>query len=135
MISVGKYGFEFHQLFRTNITQVGFFSSEIGAGSGYKVRFFTGTIIRRPLKADELNRELHRIARRFGIEVTYENLKKAGVPVQSGLCKVSGKPRLIIDKHATIRMKNEILAGALNQLPLEEIFVAPLAREYLEKNR
>jgi hypothetical protein len=32
-------------------------------------------------------------------------------------------------------MKNEILAGALNQLPLEEIFVAPLAREYLEKHR
>ena len=85
------------------------------------------------MKPDQLYQELIDLAERLQIEVSEQNLKTAGVKVQSGLCRVKGQNLFIMDKHASIHKKISILAAMLAEVPHEDVFIIPAVRELLEK--
>lgn len=85
------------------------------------------------MKSEELYRQLQQVAERFGIQFSEQNLSSAGIYVRGGLCKVKGRYRFIMDKKKPLAEKLEMLGECLAQLPLEEVFLKPAVREFLEK--
>ena len=75
------------------------------------------------------------LAEKLGITVSEQNFRQTGVKAQSGLCRVKGQLRFIVDKHKSFQEKNEILADCLSQMPHEDIFVVPAVRELLQKSK
>jgi hypothetical protein len=75
---------------------------------------------------------LEDIATRLGVELRYENLGYPGIRTEGGLCRLSGKPVILIDRRESRRKKIRILADALNRMDLEGIFIPPAIRNLLE---
>ena len=85
------------------------------------------------MKPDQIHQHLKELSEKLGIEVSEQNLKKRGLPVQSGFCKIKDKKMFILDKHLSMREKNFILAAFLGKIPHEEIYIVPAIREFIEK--
>ena len=85
------------------------------------------------MKADQLYQQLKELAEKLEIEVSEQSFKYSGLRVQSGFCKVKDKDRYIMDKHISIHRKNAYLARCLIKKPLDNIYIIPAVREYLEK--
>jgi hypothetical protein len=81
------------------------------------------------LKPEELYRHLKELAEKMNIIVCEQSFKKAGIPVKSGLCKISGQDYFIMNKDLPIRKKNTLLTECLNQFSHEEVFILPAIRE------
>ena len=84
------------------------------------------------MKPEQLYQELKDLAQKLGIAVSEQNFRKTGLPVKSGLCTVRGERRLLLDKHRSIRYRIDVLAECLGQLPLDDIYLVPAVREYLD---
>lgn len=87
------------------------------------------------MNQDELYQHLKDLAGQLDIRVSEKNFRNAGIPVQSGLCIIEGKFHFFMDKHKKKREKNEILSEALSRFPLDEIYIMPAVREYIEQNK
>ena len=87
------------------------------------------------MQPEQIYLELKDLAEKLGITVNEQNLKKTGVHVSSGLCKVKNKWIFIMDKHESIREKNEILAACLNNMQHEDIYIVPVVRDYLKRQK
>jgi len=85
------------------------------------------------MKPEQIYQELKDIVEKLGIAVSEQNLRKTGISVKSGICKVKGKQILIMDKHKSIHKKNVILISCLKELPHEDIYVVPAVRELISK--
>ena len=85
------------------------------------------------MKPENLYQELKDLAEKLEITVKEENLKKAGIHVNSGLCKVKGEQLFIMDKHKKVKEKIDLLAECLSQMDHEDIYVIPAVRELLSK--
>ncbi len=85
------------------------------------------------MKTTQLYQHLKEAAERLDISVSEQNLRATGVNAQSGLCRVKGKAVFIMDKHLPVRRKTEILADCLREMPLEDIYLVPAVRNFLEK--
>ena len=85
------------------------------------------------MKPDQLYQELKDLAEKLQITVSEQNLRKAGVRVESGLCKVKGKYIYVMDKHKSMYRKNIILARCLNTMTHEDVYVVPAVRDFLTK--
>ena len=83
------------------------------------------------MKPEKIYQELKELAEKLNIDVSEENLRQTRVKAQSGLCKVKGRLRFIMDKHQSIHDKVELLAECLAQMPHEELYVVPAVREML----
>jgi len=83
------------------------------------------------MKPEQIYQELKDIVEKLGITVSEQNLRKTGMSVKSGLCKVKGKQIFIMDKHKSIQKKNVILTSILKELPHEDIYVVPAVRELI----
>ena len=70
------------------------------------------------MKPPQMYQELRDLAEKLDIQVLDQNLKKAGVYVKSGFCRVKGKKLFIMDKHLPDPDKVEILALFLAEQPL-----------------
>ena len=81
------------------------------------------------MKPEQIYQELKDLAEKLGITVSEQNLRKTGISVKSGICKVKGKQIFIMDKHKSIIKKNEILTSFLKEMPHEDIYVIPAVRE------
>jgi hypothetical protein len=86
------------------------------------------------MKPEQLYQELIDLAEKLGISVSEQNLRKSGIRVQSGLCRVKGKDMFIMDKHKSIHKRIKILSKQLSKMPHEDIFLVPAVRELLEKH-
>ncbi len=84
------------------------------------------------MKSAELYQHLKEIAARFDITVSEQNLRVTGVNAKSGLCRVKGEQMFIMDKHLSDREKAETLSGCLRDLPLDDIYIIPAVRKYLQ---
>jgi len=73
------------------------------------------------------------LAEKLEITVSEQNLRKTGIKVKSGLCKVKGKYLFIMDKHKSIHKKIKILASQLSKMPHEHIFIVPAVRDLLDQ--
>ncbi len=87
------------------------------------------------MKSDQLYQGLKELAEKLGVAVKEQNLKIAGVPVESGLCKIKGEAVFIMDKRLPVHKKAQILATCLSEMPHEEIYLVPDIRDYLEKHK
>lgn len=82
----------------------------------------------------QLYAQLKDLAGKLDIVVTEQNMRATGVNARSGLCVVRGQRRFIMDKHLTVREKAEVLAECLRELPIEDIYIMPAIRTYLERS-
>ncbi len=85
------------------------------------------------MKPEQIYQDLKELAEKLGVTVSEQNLRKTGIKVKSGLCKVKGKKLFIMDKHISFHEKNEILSSCLSKFHHEDIFMVPALREYLDK--
>ena len=85
------------------------------------------------MKPEQIYQELKDLAEKLGITVSEQNLRKTGISVKSGICKVKGKQIFIMNKHKSIKKKNMILTSFLKELPHEDIYVVPAVRELISK--
>ena len=85
------------------------------------------------MKPEQIYQELKDLAEKLGIAVSEQNLRKTGISVKSGLCKVKGKQIFVMDKHKSIYKKNVILTLLLKELPHENIYVVPAVRDLISK--
>ena len=85
------------------------------------------------MKSTQLYQHLKEVAEKVDIAVSEQNLRATGVNAKSGLCRVKGKQMFIMDKHLPIRQKVEALAECLREVPLDDIYLVPAVRNYLEQ--
>lgn len=85
------------------------------------------------MNPEQLYQDLKELAEKLGVTVLEHNFRKTGIKVKSGLCKVKGKRLFIIDKHRSIKDKNEILLSCISKMSHEDIFIVPYLREMLKK--
>ena len=86
------------------------------------------------MKTEQLYQQLIELAEKLEITVSEQNLKPAaGVNVNSGLCVLRGKRLFIMDKHASVHKKLNLLADCLCTMPHEDLFLIPAVREMLSK--
>ena len=86
------------------------------------------------MKSTQLYQHLKEVAEKVEISVSEQNLRATGVNAKSGLCRVKGKQVFIMDKHLPIRQKVETLAECLREVPLDDIYLVPAVRNYLEQS-
>lgn len=85
------------------------------------------------MKPEQIYQELKELAEKLNIHVSEENLRQTRVKARSGLCKVKGQQRFIMDKHKSIHEKIELLAECLSKMPHEEMYIIPAVRELFKK--
>ncbi len=86
------------------------------------------------MKPEQVYEDLKDLAERLDITVSEQNFRTTGISVKSGLCRVKGQNRFIMDKHKSLRGKIEILVASLARMDTENFYVAPAIRELLEKH-
>jgi ABC-type enterochelin transport system substrate-binding protein len=92
-------------------------------------------VIKSGMKPSEIYQNLKDIAAKVDISVSEHNFRATGINAKSGLCCVRGKQRFIMDKHLSMREKIDVLGDCLANMPLEEIYIVPAVRKYLDRFR
>ncbi len=85
------------------------------------------------MKVSDTLKELESVAEKKSIRVSYEAI--GGELGAGGLCKVKGVHRVIVDKRATDGEKVTVLAQALAQFPLEDVFMSEETRALIDRSR
>lgn len=85
------------------------------------------------MKPENIYQALKDLAEKLDIGVSEQNLRKTGIHVNSGLCKVKGEWVFVMDKHETIHNKIELLAACLGGMPTDDIYVVPAIREIIQR--
>jgi hypothetical protein len=77
--------------------------------------------------------QLEELAKGFGIQFRYEPIifEEETINVVGGLCKLRGKPLLIINSKATEKDKIKIFVQALRSFDLDQIYIKPAIRALL----
>ena len=72
---------------------------------------------------------LEELAEKLGIKVNYENLRKRHVFSKGGLCRVKDDKLVIIDTTLNLSEKIDVLADALSQFDLKDVYMPPVVRK------
>lgn len=79
------------------------------------------------MEQHELLTELESIASRLGIKVRYEKGDFEG-----GYCVLKSERIVVINKKLSPRMRLSVLARGINEIGLNNIYVNPAVREFIE---
>lgn len=81
---------------------------------------------------EKLLASLEQVAVKIGVQVRYEKI--AGGPVKStyGSCRIHGEEVILIDRRLSVQEKAFALGKELGKFELEEIFIPPAARKFIE---
>ena len=82
------------------------------------------------MKLKEMYDELVQIARQIGIKVRKEDGK-----FRSGYCIVDEEEYIVLNRSNPIEVTTSSLARTLVQLPIDNIYIKPVVREFIEKER
>lgn len=85
------------------------------------------------MKPEQLYQTLKEVAEKLGITVSERSFQHTGMTIRSGLCRVRGKLMFVMDKHLPVHKKNQEIAACLCRMPIEEIYLVPAVREFLNK--
>lgn len=78
--------------------------------------------------------QLEALADRLGLPIRAERIPdEETVPVAGGLCRIEGKPVIIINAGSTLKEKIRILARALAHFDLNDVYVLPAVRAAIEE--
>jgi len=86
------------------------------------------------MKPTDLYQYLKELALKFDIIVKEQNFRATGVKAKSGFCIVKEEKVFIMDKHLPVREKLENLAEFIKKQPLEDIYLMPAIRKYLDRS-
>lgn len=77
--------------------------------------------------------ELAEAAKRIGLEVRRERiLREVGYRARGGACRLREKDLIILDREMPAADQIEVLAEALRERNLEEVYLSPAARRILQ---
>lgn len=79
------------------------------------------------MRHDDLIQELHGLAGQLGVAIRYEKGDFEG-----GFCILKEERLLLINKRLTPNRKASVLAVAIHQIGLENMYIKPAVREYIE---
>jgi N-dimethylarginine dimethylaminohydrolase len=79
--------------------------------------------------------QLEELARSLGIEIRNEPLRKESSFSPGGLCRFKGDYLMIFNTKATNDDRIEALAEALTRFDLDQVYLRPGLREFLDKYR
>lgn len=87
------------------------------------------------MKPTEIYQHLKDLAAKIDIAVSEHNFRATGINARSGLCRVRGKQQFIMDKHLSVREKIEVLGDCLTDFSLDDIYIVPAVRKFLDRSR
>jgi len=79
------------------------------------------------MKNEEILAELHELAKQIGVTIRYEKGDFEG-----GYCILKDQGVLLVNKRLIPQRKSAILAIAINEIGLDNVYVKPALREYIE---
>jgi len=79
------------------------------------------------MKHEALIEELEDVARQLGITIRYERGDFEG-----GYCVLREEKLLLVNRRLLPAKKASVLALAMNEIGLEEMYLKPVVREYIE---
>ncbi len=85
------------------------------------------------MKESAILQHLEEIAEKLAIKVHYVNLRKDYYHSKSGLCRVKGEYRIIVDKHIHLSEKIDVLIDALKEFDIDSLYIHPYVRKLFEK--
>ncbi|MCD6305129.1 MAG: hypothetical protein J7M32_02430 [Deltaproteobacteria bacterium] len=78
--------------------------------------------------------QLEGAAEQLGLKIRYEPVEGETGPSLGGMCRIRGRPVIIINSKAAPADQVHILVKALRRLDLNRIYLRPGIRELLEGN-
>lgn len=85
------------------------------------------------MKESEILHKLEDFAEKCNISISTVNLKKDSYCTKSGLCKVKGEYRVILDKQLHLSEKIDVLIDAFQQLDVATESLHPTIQRLIEK--
>jgi hypothetical protein len=85
------------------------------------------------MKESAIYEHLSQLAEGLHVKISNVVLSKSAYNTRSGLCKVRGKHRVILDKHLQLSEKIDVLIDALQQLEIDLDTVDPFVRKFFKK--
>jgi len=79
------------------------------------------------MKTDLMIEELHEIARQLGVTIRYDRGDFEG-----GYCILKDQKLLLVNRRLLPARKASVLATAMSEIGLENVFVKPAIREFIE---
>jgi len=79
------------------------------------------------MKHEALIEELHDVARQIGVTIRYERGDFEG-----GYCVLREEKLLLVNRRLLPAKKASVLALAMNEIGLEEMYLKPVVREFIE---
>ncbi len=79
--------------------------------------------------------ELEALALRLGVVIRSEPFEKGSLGGRGGLCRVRGKPVIVMDASLALADKIAVLAAALGHLDLDQVYVPPMVRARIDAGR
>jgi hypothetical protein len=79
-----------------------------------------------------LLQHLESLAAQLEIEVRYENLADDEVTIHSGGCKLLDRDLVLIDRQQPLVERARLLARELSRYDLENFYILPRVREFIE---
>lgn len=81
------------------------------------------------MKPDQIYQHLVDLAEKLGIDVSVQNLKISGFSVKSGICRIKGKNRIVLDKHMSKDDQIDVMIACLRTFSLDDIYIVPAIRD------
>jgi len=85
------------------------------------------------MKESTIMQHLEEVAEKLNINVQPVSLRKYAYGMKSGLCKVNGEYRIIMDKHLHLSEKIDVLVEALEPFDIDSVYIHPFVRKLIEK--
>ncbi len=82
------------------------------------------------MKESDVLQNLEEIAGQLDVKVCNVNLRKFSYGIKSGLCKVRGEHRVIVDKNLHLSEKIDVLIEALQKFDLDALTVCPAVKRF-----
>ncbi len=79
------------------------------------------------MKHEEISQELHELAKQLGVNIRYEKGDFEG-----GYCTLKDKKMVLINKRLMPTRRAAVLAVALQEIGLDNIYIKPVLREFIE---
>ncbi|MCZ6776696.1 MAG: hypothetical protein O7D34_09595 [Ignavibacteria bacterium] len=79
------------------------------------------------MKHEEISQELHELAKQLGVNIRYEKGDFEG-----GYCTLKDEKVVLINKRLMPTRKAAVLAVALQEIGLNNIYIKPVLREFIE---
>ncbi len=79
------------------------------------------------MKHEETSQELHELAKQLGVNIRYEKGDFEG-----GYCTLKDEKMVLINKRLMPTRRAAVLAVALQEIGLDNIYIKPVLREFIE---